>query len=79
MTTVRRFAASVATAVICALAPDALRAQALHLEGLRTEYLQNPIGIDVRAPRLSWRIHAERRGMLQSAYQTGQEKKRPIE
>ena len=44
-------------------------AQDLHVEGLRTEYLENPLGIDVRVPRLSWRLHAERRGTTQSAYE----------
>ena len=29
----------------------------------------NPLGIDVRAPRLSWKLHAERRGTAQSAYE----------
>jgi alpha-L-rhamnosidase len=46
-----------------------LGAQDLHVEGLRTEYGQNPIGIDARQPRLSWRIHASRRGTVQSAYE----------
>lgn len=46
-----------------------LRAQQLRVDALRTEYLQNPVGIDVRAPRLSWRIQAARRGTMQSAYQ----------
>jgi alpha-L-rhamnosidase len=36
---------------------------------LRTEYATNPIGIDVRLPRLSWQIRAEARGVVQSAYQ----------
>jgi alpha-L-rhamnosidase len=45
------------------------RAQPFHLEGLRTEYHVNPLGIDVRAPRLSWKLHAERRGTMQSAYE----------
>ena len=35
-----------------------LRAQMLRVEGLRIEYQQNPIGIDVRVPRLSLRIQA---------------------
>src|SRR5213593_279447 len=43
--------------------------QDLAVEGLRTEYQQNPIGIDVRAPRLSWRILSSRRGTMQSAYE----------
>jgi alpha-L-rhamnosidase len=46
-----------------------LHAQELHAEALKTEYRQNPIGIDARAPRLSWRIHATRRGTMQSAYE----------
>ena len=29
----------------------------------------NPIGIDEPAPRLSWMLHAERRGTMQSAYE----------
>src|SRR5207302_10068904 len=45
-----------------------LRAQQLYVEALNTEYQQNPIGIDVRAPRLSWRIQSERRGTMHSAY-----------
>src|ERR1043166_1850528 len=55
-----------------ALLGGALVAQppkALSVEGLRTEYQQSPVGIDVRAPRLSWRIEAAQRGTMQSAYQ----------
>ncbi len=47
----------------------ALDAQSLHVERLRTEYSRNPIGLDVRSPRLSWRLHAEHRGTTQSAYE----------
>jgi alpha-L-rhamnosidase len=36
---------------------------------LRTEYASNPIGIDVRAPRLSWKLHSAARGVAQTAYQ----------
>ncbi|MDP9201885.1 MAG: glycoside hydrolase family 78 protein [Gemmatimonadota bacterium] len=46
-----------------------LCAQELRVEGLRTEYQQNPVGLDVRAPRMSWRMQAARRGTMQSAYQ----------
>ena len=56
-------------ATILAAAPAAARAQPFHLEGLRTEYHVDPLGIDVRAPRLSWKLHAERRGTMQSAYE----------
>lgn len=37
--------------------------------GLRCEYKTNPLGIDVRKPRLSWKIASSERGVRQSAYQ----------
>jgi alpha-L-rhamnosidase len=36
---------------------------------LRCEYLVNPTGIDVTAPRLSWILASGRRGCVQNAYQ----------
>jgi alpha-L-rhamnosidase len=36
---------------------------------LRTEYLVAPEGLDVRAPRLSWRLEAAHRGAAQTAWQ----------
>lgn len=36
---------------------------------LRCEYLVNPIGIEVTAPRLSWAFESTRRGARQTAYQ----------
>ena len=36
---------------------------------LRCEYQKNPLGIDVRSPRLSWKITSEERGVLQLSYQ----------
>jgi alpha-L-rhamnosidase len=36
---------------------------------LRTEYKENPLGIDSPKPRLSWQIQGEARGVEQSAYQ----------
>ncbi|PYP26408.1 MAG: alpha-L-rhamnosidase, partial [Gemmatimonadetes bacterium] len=41
----------------------------LQVTELRTEYQLNPVGIDVRAPRLSWKIESSRRGTVQTAYQ----------
>lgn len=35
---------------------------------LRCEYLENPVGIDTRQPRLSWFVRDSRRGAQQSAY-----------
>ena len=34
------------------------------VEGLRVEYLTNPIGIDVVQPRVSWRIASARRNTM---------------
>jgi len=36
---------------------------------LRTEMLRNPLGIDIREPKFSWKMEADRRGAKQSAYQ----------
>lgn len=36
---------------------------------LRCEYRVDPLGIDERAPRLSWALESERRNQMQSAYQ----------
>jgi alpha-L-rhamnosidase len=50
-----------------------LRAQtakgALAPSGLRCEYLTNPLGIDVAAPRFRWVLHHSQRGEAQTAYQ----------
>nr|MBP7572065.1 alpha-L-rhamnosidase [Acidobacteriota bacterium] len=44
-------------------------ASAVTVTGLRTEYRENPVGIDARTPRLSWQLRSEARGVVQSAYQ----------
>ena len=36
---------------------------------LRTEYANNPLGIDVTEPRLSWQLQSSERGQYQTAYQ----------
>jgi predicted deacetylase len=62
----------VATALASlALAPLVAVAQTtgFHLERLRTEHATNPVGIDEPAPRLSWTLHGDRRGMRQTAYE----------
>jgi alpha-L-rhamnosidase len=41
----------------------------LRVVALRTEYKENPLGIDARKPRLSWRIESGGRGVVQSAYE----------
>jgi len=42
---------------------------AIKIVGLRTEYKENPLGIDARKPRLSWRLQSGARGVTQSAYE----------
>lgn len=46
-----------------------MQAQPLKIEQPLTEYRQNPIGIDVAQPRLSWQLASTERGTLQTAYQ----------
>ena len=36
---------------------------------MRTEYKENPLGIDARKPRLSWQLVSSGRGVRQSAYE----------
>lgn len=37
--------------------------------GVRCEGLENPVGIDQKNPRFSWRLEADNRGVIQTAYQ----------
>ncbi|MGB5821113.1 MAG: family 78 glycoside hydrolase catalytic domain [Saonia sp.] len=41
---------------------------AVVVEKLSVEYLENPLGIDETKPRLNWILHSEGRGKSQSAY-----------
>lgn len=41
----------------------------VRVSNLRCEMLENPLGIDVKQPRLSWQIDAETRDVHQAAYQ----------
>jgi alpha-L-rhamnosidase len=42
---------------------------ALRATELRVEYQANPLGMDVRSPRLSWQLQSLTRATMQSAYQ----------
>lgn len=42
--------------------------QAFQTLGLRCEYKENPIGVDVAVPRLSWKLKSNQRNVLQTAY-----------
>jgi alpha-L-rhamnosidase len=54
--------------VACASSQQ-LQAASASITGLKCEYKSNPLGIDVRQPRLGWRVLAPGRGWSQSAYQ----------
>ena len=41
----------------------------MQIVDLRCEYAANPLGIDARRPRLSWKLASARRGARQTAYQ----------
>jgi alpha-L-rhamnosidase len=56
------------TAAILLVRPAAAQTSST-IEGLRCEYLVNPLGIDVEKPRLSWISVESARGWRQSAYQ----------
>ncbi len=40
----------------------------LNIADIRTEYRENPIGIDVKSPRFSWKLKSDRRNVLQHSY-----------
>jgi alpha-L-rhamnosidase len=42
---------------------------AIRITKLKTEYMKNPIGIDVKKPRLSWEMEADKRSQEQTSYQ----------
>ncbi|WP_163539909.1 alpha-L-rhamnosidase [Gracilibacillus sp. YIM 98692] len=41
----------------------------LEVYDVRCEYQQNPIGIDVREPRISWKLRSDQRNVKQASYQ----------
>src|SRR5437588_12704529 len=55
--------------MLCSLVALATLTSAMHATHLRTEYLENPIGIGETSPRLSWWCESSKRSDMQSAYQ----------
>lgn len=47
----------------------AITAQATSVGALRTEYLNNPVGVSFQHPRFSWKLYSERSAIVQTAYQ----------
>ena len=44
------------------------------IKKLQVEYLTNPIGLDITAPRFSWQLESAERGVRQTAYQIGSDR-----
>src|SRR5262245_16359309 len=44
-------------------------AETIRVIHLRTEYKENPVGVDAAKPRLSWQLQSAGRGVVQSAYE----------
>ena len=40
----------------------------MNIKDFRIEYRKNPVGLDVRKPRFSWKIVSEEKNVLQTAY-----------
>ena len=62
----------VGLASVSSAAPPAAGSAAapgVRVVALRTEYKENPLGIDAPKPRLSWKLQSEGRGVVQSAYE----------
>lgn len=55
--------------VILTLSFSLIAQSSTGVERLRTEYLRNPIGIDIKTPRFSWEMNNTTRGAKQSAYE----------
>ncbi len=55
--------------VVLAMAESCFAGAGVSVTGLRTEYLRDALGIDVRDPGFSWRLESSRRGVFQTAYQ----------
>ncbi len=61
--------AKITLALILIFAAACGRAHDLKVEGLRCEYLVNPLGVDSLQPRLNWTLDSKARGQMQTAYQ----------
>src|ERR1022692_3882481 len=56
------------TLLLLLICVPARAAQAVTVFALRCEQLENPLGIDVLRPRLSWKLESNQRGQKQTAY-----------
>lgn len=58
-----------ATLILLACALPSLGDSAIAVKNLRCEYKTDPLGIDIRKPRLSWELVSAERGVLQTSYE----------
>src|SRR5260370_4336053 len=62
-------AAAWTAAIVTVCTANALGDAPLGVKNLRCEYKVDPVGIDVRKPRLSWELVSAERGVLQTGYE----------
>ena len=55
--------------LLCWMIACSIGASSLKVVNLTCEYMQKPLGIDVRNPLLSWQLQSDERGVFQSAYE----------
>ena len=65
----RNLIAAWTAAIMFACAGNVLADTPLAVKNLRCEYKTDPLGIDVRKPRLSWELVSTERGVLQTSYE----------
>ncbi len=68
MTILSRRVVVITIVVVGCLCNSGASAQALNVDHLRCEYLEDPLGIDVTAPRVSWKMTSSQRAQKQTAY-----------
>lgn len=64
-----KFVSLVLALILLMVSQTTIAKAAIKVDNLRCEYKENPLGIDVVNPRLSWQILSSDRGVLQSAYE----------
>ncbi|HVH73248.1 MAG TPA: family 78 glycoside hydrolase catalytic domain, partial [Candidatus Dormibacteraeota bacterium] len=62
-------ASAQAAAMVLACSAIAFGGVPLEVKNLRCEYKSDPLGIDVRKPRLSWELVSTERGVLETSYE----------
>lgn len=55
--------------ILATLVSCSTKTHKITVDNLTSEYLENPLGVDVPQPRFSWKIISDERGVSQSAYQ----------